>query len=707
MNPPRFEAYQTQVNIPLFNAAVHLAISTTDASKQLPALNARLQSAIWYEPADAQDYFEPYGIRYFGELLERYAEKVGDALPNLRAVALALAWTDPVLTNAMFVGSQRNDFMRTVLARRDDVYLAGALYIMATGSAEREERRERLLQRNYKQTEEILFALSALDDCREEAFSKLRQQLAGLLGAGRTIPVEGNTGLLGWFLAKYRAEILSCRKKDNAVLRALIRLTDAYVRPNDRAYDILREEGYLPMDILYVNSMFVWESRLGQNRLASGSIPAERLATAYVAACLNGDALPSEGNLNYIRWLLNHYRNFNIRYEGNSGLWEAVKPQLFIQCPAIMMWMVQSDLDYDYCFDVLDEKWDVLANCLPSEKYHALFRRQLLLQSEREIILSMLERYRRLTGSDYVSAFDAYDYYELDVFSRMVSQDILDPWEFFETHRDNCSQNDRSSSLGYLWGSMSGVLTQQAFRFWHKFFEAYTPTDVPRFWPGCKFHDSFIRFCSYTPSLDLMRSKLSREDNRTLYEWIDQSVFMLAPNKYSTFVLMLLQSEAGRTLFDIEELRPVFDQLLLLDGETSALCNLKHRYLTETELEEDRAAKVRAEQERKKAEAERLFQEVADTLSQKYDGSFQSLYTAFESFRTWDQRRQYAAQILCDRLPTLLREHEPITTGDFGYLLNLCGRLVGYGLLDASEAMSFLSAARIMDAEEVKTHADT
>lgn len=706
MNLPRFESCRTQVNIELFNAAIQLAISNAGASKQLSVLNLQLENVIWYERFNSQDYFEPYGIRYFGELLERYVEKVGDSLPNFRAVALALAWSGPILTDAMFVGSQREDFMKTVQsASTSDIYLTGALYLMALEDIEKERQRERLLRRNYKRTEEILFALCALDDCAE-AFSLLRPQLVFLLGAGRTLSIEGNTGLLAWFLARYRSNILACRKKDNAVLRALVRLTEAYVRPSDRAYETLQEAGYLPLDILSANSMFVWEQRLNQTRLSPGSIPAERLATAYVTAILSGDALPSQTALDYVLWLIEHYCRFEIKYEGNQGLWEAVAPQLHIASPVVMAWMVRSELHYDYRFDVLDDKWDALAADLPREKYHKLFHHQLIQESEKETLLRMLERYKRLTGSDYASAFGNYNYYETDAFSLLVSRGVLDPWAFFEAHQNDCSSDRKYTPLHYLWDSLSKVSTRSAFGFWHTFFDVYTPADVPRFWPGRRFHDAFIRFNHYTPSLDYQRPELLREENRQLYAWIDESVFTLSPDKYSALVLAFLQNEATQSLFKMDELRPVFDQLFLLNGGNSAVRNLKHRYLTEAELEDERAAREKAEQERKRAETERIFQEVGEALTQRYDGRFQSLYEALKSFRSWDHRREYAAQILCGRLPELLKKHAPIETKDFGYLLSLCGRLVGCGTLSASVALTAVTTIQITETEEVHEYAD-
>ena len=71
----RCKAYAGQFNIDLFNSAVQLAISTTEAPKQVKEVQQKLNQLPWYERKDATAFFEPHGIRYFGELLERYGAK--------------------------------------------------------------------------------------------------------------------------------------------------------------------------------------------------------------------------------------------------------------------------------------------------------------------------------------------------------------------------------------------------------------------------------------------------------------------------------------------------------------------------------------------------------------------------------------------------------------------------------------------------------
>ena len=123
----RCKAYAGQFNIDLFNSAVQLAISTTEAPKQVKEVQRKLNRLPWYMRKDAAAFFESHGIRYFGELLERYGEKLGDDLANTRAVALAMGWCAPLLTENMFVGKQHHDFMKRLVGMTDDLYITVAI----------------------------------------------------------------------------------------------------------------------------------------------------------------------------------------------------------------------------------------------------------------------------------------------------------------------------------------------------------------------------------------------------------------------------------------------------------------------------------------------------------------------------------------------------------------------------------------------------
>mgnify|MGYP007101929558 FL=1 len=164
---PWVKAYEEQFNTELFNAAVKLAMETTEAHKEVPDVIQTLKRLPWYKSVSGLEYFEGVDIRYFGELLERYGEKLGDTVANTRAIALAMAWTAPILTQNMFIGRQREVFMQKVsIMGENDAYIATALQRLSEGTT-KEGWRANLLIRDYRRTEEVILALCSMENPAE------------------------------------------------------------------------------------------------------------------------------------------------------------------------------------------------------------------------------------------------------------------------------------------------------------------------------------------------------------------------------------------------------------------------------------------------------------------------------------------------------------------------------------------------------------
>ena len=103
---------------------------------------------IWQVETDVSGYFEPYHLRYPGEVLERFEEKLGNDVRVLRALALALGNTCAIQSDNMFVGNQRGAFLQKLRrSAGEDVYLQGALYLLETDAAQRHALLEKLAER--------------------------------------------------------------------------------------------------------------------------------------------------------------------------------------------------------------------------------------------------------------------------------------------------------------------------------------------------------------------------------------------------------------------------------------------------------------------------------------------------------------------------------------------------------------------------------
>ena len=184
-----------------------------------------------------------------------------------------------------------------------------------------------------------MFVLSLFGP-REDEFPAMRPQIARLWGVDRTIPLLGNGRMLDWLLCNYKQVIAECRKKDNAVLRALLKLPGQFCKEGSALYKTLIDSGYSTLEIRYANSWMIWpcQNPVGLN---PNGIPAEKAAAQFCIAALNQDEeLPDEA-FTHMERLYSMYRKFHIRYEGHEGIWPAVSTQVNPTNPKTVLWMIQ------------------------------------------------------------------------------------------------------------------------------------------------------------------------------------------------------------------------------------------------------------------------------------------------------------------------------------------------------------------------------
>lgn len=86
----QLDAYASKINLTLFADIVTFIADTAKASA---AKRKELRQRCPFWPKQPGSGFqEKYGFLYLGELLERYEERYGMTVPDLRAIALALGY---------------------------------------------------------------------------------------------------------------------------------------------------------------------------------------------------------------------------------------------------------------------------------------------------------------------------------------------------------------------------------------------------------------------------------------------------------------------------------------------------------------------------------------------------------------------------------------------------------------------------------------
>ena len=259
-----------------------------------------------------------------GEVLERYQECFGTELRNTRALALAIGYAAPYLTEDMFIGKQKTDFLRR-LDREEgwDVYLFGSRYLCAENPQERKELLWGMMESNTRTTEEATFILSLFED-KNKGYEAMRAQLSRTWGEKRTISLLPNVGILEWMTAQYKDIIKGCRKKESTVLRALMKLPHMFVKDDSPAYLTLSKVGYSKLEITYANSQAIWQGTV-RDRLDYNGIPAEKIAAEFGTTLINSTEPFDEEQFSCLKWLLVKYSSFSVKYQGYEGIWEAIK----------------------------------------------------------------------------------------------------------------------------------------------------------------------------------------------------------------------------------------------------------------------------------------------------------------------------------------------------------------------------------------------
>lgn len=402
---PVYRVYQRAIDLELYHAFAELVVQTSQDDTARRTYRQTRAMQIWQVETDVSGYFEPYHLRYPGEVLERFEEKLGNDVRVLRALALALGNTCAIQSDNMFVGNQRGAFLQKLRrSAGEDVYLQGALYLLETDAARRHDLLDELAAKVYVRTEEALFVLSLFDD-REHGYEVIHTQLSHLFTQNRTLSLVYDFGVLEWFIRFYAEQAKKYRGKADLVLRTLMKLPYMNMKPDSREFSVLTKAGYRCDEIILANSLAVWADRL-PDRLSSKSITAEKIATACGRMLLNAPKDLSEEFYEYLGWLFRFYNSFTVKYEGFQGLWEAVQYGLNPTAPKTLLWMNQTiQKDFPYRFDVFDPQYDDLAKELERDNYMELFTLQMLHSRQRIPLKQWLSRYQELTGADYGEYF--------------------------------------------------------------------------------------------------------------------------------------------------------------------------------------------------------------------------------------------------------------------------------------------------------------
>lgn len=687
-----YEAYQEKVNIELFNETIAFVAATSPSEKVTDIIQQLQQTHLWYQRVN-NVLPEKYHVRYFGELLERHEERIGNDIKDLRALALALAYCNEIIVDEMFVGNQNINFIRKVRSLADeDLYLKGSLFLLEEGGAQ--QIFQSIAEAEYHNTEELLFALSLFADYTL-GFEHFKPQLLRLLGSGRTVSVFQNAGLFIWLLKRSEDLIQESRKKDMRLFKALLQVRESFVKPDSSVCKTLQEQGYSYEEILYLNFVLIDCLRLSYKVSASGII-GEKIGVEFCKYFLNHPEPCSESIYELINRAFQMYRTFEIKCYGYRKIKEALCVCVSVKNSETFLHVYKMlGMDCISGFDVLDEKWNDLAVRMNPESYLELFDDHMTKIEDECLAQQWMRQFGVLTNESYISTFKRY--YRRKAFEYLVSHAFVRLEELFELGLKENSEEDYypNGFLKCVSEYVEDIRTKEAFHFWKYFFSKYKNEDIEKSLKIRYFENTFIeRQYSYGSrvvyQLNIDRDFLAAEEKFQLFNWGERYFFECQPEEYDVYILSALKNDCIRDICPHEELRNIYLFFRETDPDLVKDTSLKKYFLTSEELEEEENCRIQAEQEQKRREEEECRLKLSTELTEDYQHSWETLYRFLDKHKYSWKDDEIAFEIAVPKFKELFNEVQPAKNSDFSYFLSICKLLFENEQLGVAEILKYM-----------------
>lgn len=615
----KYKAYEKILDFPFYYQMRDLIVRSTEKTS-----GEKEKRSFLGESVPERTMEDQYGLRYPGEVLERYQERVGQSREILRAAALALADKNEILEDNMFVGSQKEAFLRKLRAfAGKDVYLGGALYLLSEKESERERLRTMLLGYPFSSTQEVLFVLSVFYG-EFSTWERFYPLLVTFLGKRRTIRAYQNEGVFAWFIDLFEKEIKNSRGKDAEVLKALRELPFHHIKPDSRAGLRLAENGYSEQEILYLNLKIPPLSKL-RDRLTKDSIVMERIAAAGCQSLFNAQELEDRCLFRLCTDTLQEYRKFAIKLEGYSGLKELLAGRVSVKnvdffCYLLGLWKEKQLPDAWFHINLVAEsRWDELAGRLPEKEYRNLFEECILAYGMKEMD-AWLDRYKSLTGERYENIFWREKYGNAErILKELISQEKYDIAAVFCQYvadakamaEEDCKEK-WNVMLQYIRSIGSKLFCRGIFRLWEEIDAAYGIQSLDQFMENRKLLAQAVNGGAYWSSYRGYYGKresfwdkldfLDKEKSLKLFSWAEEYFYRMEPDDYNDFLYMFVKNMA-RELLPAKEGRALMEMMLdVVPLKSYEMDELRQMYYAPEEWDAYRMQEEERE-EKKKEEA--------------------------------------------------------------------------------------------------------
>ena len=459
-----YEAYKDSINIELFNEIVSFIFHTTN-NDHIPILKELKKKVIWFKLEKDNSIQNNYGFKYIGELLERFEERIGNDIKDIRAIALSIAFTKELINGRMIIGTQLINFITKIeIMSKNDFYLKMALYIY--DNVKYLDIFKQLLNEMPKKTEEIVFMFSAFADIND-GLKRIGDKLEKSLGNERNMSVIKNAGIYNWLIKTLYPIIKGNRKKGIEFFKALITIPTGLLKEDSKEFNMLLNNGYNKIEIAFLNYRLIFYGSIPQTVRIGNSIVEEKIAINLCEKVLNNTETLEDELYEMVLAMLDEYEYFDIKYHGYEGLAEAIEKTINITNPKVFIKFYKRFYGRVYDFNILDPKWDIISQEFSKREYENLFNNYINSNEyNSEQLREIIRKYEELTHSSFIEFFYNSEWCKSFTYNLLVDKEIISLIESFEKFKEmNSDKKEKNALIKYVRGYISGIHTKKAFDF--------------------------------------------------------------------------------------------------------------------------------------------------------------------------------------------------------------------------------------------------
>ena len=621
-----FSVYEKNINISLFNEIIAFIAYTRNSKGTNDILYEIQEKCIWYDIVNGLNLQEKYNFEYLGELLERYEERLGNKIEDIRAMALALGYGKKLIESNMIIGTQLIDFLSKIKnLAQEDIYLQGALYLY--DNEKYNLYFNQLMNRKYDKTEDIVFILSVFYDTKEAIFKNHRDNIVSLLGKQKSISVIGNIGVYAWIIRTLYVLINNDRKKDISLLKALIKIPTGFQKEDTNIYRELIQNGYSKKEIAYLNYLILSFNTVPKAIALENSIVAEKIAVNFCEVFINSKDIHDKSIYNVIKNILLKYRTFDIKCYGCQTIKKALYKKINIVNPITFAELYGEFNNELFSFDILDKKWDIVASECEEDTYEKIIDNFIYVKVDsKEKIKKCIEKYNSLTGKNYIESFYKRKYGRQDIFDKLVDKNVIILKDIFKH-----IEKEKSFESNHLDTYIREIRRKPALDFLKYLIRShqYTFEQIDKM--GFEISNLLDTYHYSGAELNIDRKFLNNKDKRFLFNCLEQFIFYEKPTKYFDFLEATLKYKNVEKILPKNEIVEIYKQLCEIDPETYKKESLQEKFLSTEEMEEIRKQKV----------MEKEYKRVQEIIEQEHELD--------EKFKSIDKNDFKNLCNLCDR----------------------------------------------------------